>query len=83
MSSGASSFHSTLVNAYAGALISVSQTVGVDVVFLKSDITPGVNAPGSRVAALIGIIGAGVHSTVAVMADEKAFEGVADRKSVV
>ena len=46
MSSGASSFHSTLVNAYAGALISVSQTVGVDVVFLKSDITPGVNAPG-------------------------------------
>lgn len=75
MSSGASSFHSTLVNAYAGALISVSQTVGVDVVFLKSDITPGVNAPGSRVAALIGIVGAGVHSTVAVMADEKAFEG--------
>ena len=74
MSSGnTSSLLSTLVNAYASSLVSVSQTVGIEAVFLKSEIATGVNAPGSRVAALIGIVGSSVHSTAAVMADEKAF----------
>lgn len=73
-SSSGSALLSALVNAYAGALVSVSQTVGIAAEFLKTEITAGVNAPGSRVAALIGIIGAGVHSTAAVMADEAAFE---------
>jgi chemotaxis protein CheX len=74
MSSGGGSLLSTLVNAYTGALISVSQTVGLQVEFLKGEVAPGVNAPGSRVAALIGIIGSGVHSTASVMADLSAFE---------
>ena len=65
---------STLVNSYAGALVSVSQTVGIQAEFLKSEITTGVNAPGSRVAALIGIVGAAVHSTAALMADMPSFE---------
>ena len=72
-SSNASSLLSTLVNAYASSLISVSQTVGIEAVFLKSEIASGFNAPGSRVAALIGIVGSNVHSTASVMADEKAF----------
>jgi chemotaxis protein CheX len=74
MSSGGSSLLSTLVNSYTGALISVSQTVGIQAEFLKGEVTPGVNAPGSRVAALIGIVGSGVHSTASVMADLSAFE---------
>ncbi|MDR1915344.1 MAG: chemotaxis protein CheX [Synergistaceae bacterium] len=74
MSSNTANLLSTLVNSYTGALISVSQTVGLDAEFLKTEITPGVNAPGSRVAALIGIVGGSVHSTASLMADEKAFE---------
>ena len=64
---------STLVNAYTGALISVSRTVGIDAEFVKSEIRPGINAPGSRVAALIGIVGGSVHSTASLMADLPAF----------
>jgi chemotaxis protein CheX len=74
MSSDGSSLLSTLVNSYTGALISVSQTVGIHAEFLKGEVAVGVNAPGSRVAALIGIIGSGVHSTASVMADLSAFE---------
>lgn len=74
MSSDGSSLLSTLVNSYTGALISVSQTVGIQAEFLKGEVAVGVNAPGSRVAALIGIIGSGVHSTASVMADLSAFE---------
>jgi chemotaxis protein CheX len=74
MASNGSTLLSTLVNSYTGALISVSQTVGIQADFLKGEITPGVNAPGSRVAALIGIVGSGVHSTASVMADLIAFD---------
>ena len=74
MSSEATSLLSSLVNAYAGALVSVSQTVGIEAEFLKSQISAGVNAPGSAVAALIGIVGGSVHSTAALMADMPAFE---------
>jgi chemotaxis protein CheX len=73
-SSNANSLLSTLVNSYAGALVSVSQTVGIQAEFLKSEIATGVNAPGSRVAALIGIVGGAMHSTAALMADVTAFE---------
>ena len=65
---------SILVNAYTGALISVSRTVGIDADFVKNEITPGINAPGTRVAALIGIVGGSVHSTASLMADMAAFE---------
>lgn len=64
---------SALVNAYAGALVSVSKTVGVSIEFDKAGMAVGVNAPGSRVAALIGIVGAGVHGTAALMADQGGF----------
>jgi chemotaxis protein CheX len=73
-SMNASSLLSTLVNSYAGALVSVSQTVGIQAEFLKSEIATGVNAPGSRVAALIGIVGGVMHSTASLMADITAFE---------
>ncbi|ACZ18545.1 chemotaxis protein CheX [Thermanaerovibrio acidaminovorans] len=63
----------SLVNAYAGAFVSVSQMMGVEATFLKGEITPGVNAPGSRVAALIGVVGPSVHGTVALMADMAGF----------
>ena len=65
---------SILVNSYTGALISVSRTVGLDAEFIKSEIKPGFNAPGSRVAALIGIVGGAVHSTASLMTDMAAFE---------
>ncbi|MDR3331661.1 MAG: chemotaxis protein CheX [Synergistaceae bacterium] len=74
MSSNASTLLSTLVNSYAGALISVSQTVGIDAEFVKAEIAAGVKAPGSRVAALIGIVGGVVHSTAALMADMESFD---------
>ena len=69
-----SAFLSALVNAYASALVTVSKTVGIDAEFLKADTSVGINAPGSRVAALIGIVGAGAHGSAAVMADIGAFE---------
>jgi len=65
---------SILVNAYTGALISVSRTVGIEAEFVKAEIRPGINAPGSSVAALIGIVGGSVHSTASLMADINAFE---------
>lgn len=71
--SDCSNLFSTLVNAYAGALVSVSHTVGLEAEFLKGSIASGINAPGSRVAALIGIVGMGIHGTAAVMTDEAAF----------
>ncbi|MDR3280966.1 MAG: chemotaxis protein CheX [Synergistaceae bacterium] len=74
MATDAGNLLSTLVNSYTGALISVSQTVGIEAEFLKSEITPGINAPGSRVAALIGIVGGAVHSTASLMVDTTAFE---------
>lgn len=70
-----SAFLSALVNAYASALVTVSKTVGIEAEFLKADTSVGVNAPGSRVAALIGIVGAeGAHGSAAVMADIGAFQ---------
>jgi chemotaxis protein CheX len=74
MAAAKSSLLPTLVNSYAGALLSVSQTVGIQVEFLKAQVKPGVNAPGGRVAALIGIVGPGVHSTASVITDMAAFE---------
>jgi chemotaxis protein CheX len=74
MAADAGNLLSTLVNSYAGALISVSQTVGIEAEFLKTEIAPGINAPGSRVAALIGLVGGSVHSTAALMVDIPAFE---------
>lgn len=70
---GGNAILSALVNAYASALVNVSHTVGIEAEFLKGSIAVGINAPGSRAAALIGIVGTGVHGTAAVMADEAAF----------
>ena len=74
MASDTGNLLSILVNSYTGALISVSRTVGLDADFVKSEITQGINAPGSRVAALIGIVGGTVHSTASLMTDMEAFE---------
>jgi chemotaxis protein CheX len=74
MATDASALLSTLVNSYTGSLINVSNTVGIAAEFLKSDIAPGINAPGSRVAALIGIVGGSMHSTASLMTDMPAFE---------
>jgi chemotaxis protein CheX len=74
MATDASAFLSTLVNSYTGSLITVSNTVGITAEFLKSEIAQGINAPGSRVAALIGIVGGSLHSTASLMADMLAFE---------
>jgi chemotaxis protein CheX len=73
MATDAGNLLSTLVNAYTGALINISQTVGIEVEFLKSEITPGINAPDSKVAALIGIVGF-IHSTATLMVDMQAFD---------
>ncbi|MDR1133396.1 MAG: chemotaxis protein CheX [Synergistaceae bacterium] len=74
MATDASAFLSILVNSYTGSLITVSNTVGITAEFLKSEIAQGINAPGSRVAALIGIVGGSMHSTASLMADMQAFE---------
>jgi chemotaxis protein CheX len=65
---------SILVNSYMSALISVSDGVGIAAHFVKPEVTPGVNAPGSRVAAFIGIIGGRARCNAALMADMKSFE---------
>jgi chemotaxis protein CheX len=63
-----------LVNSYVGALISVSNGVGISAEFVKNEMATGMKAPGSRAAAFIGIVGAPSHCTVALMADMPAFE---------
>lgn len=73
-STNATTLLSALVNSYAGALVSVSQTVGIQAEFLKAETCPGVNAPGSQVAALISIVGGPAHSTASLMADMPAFD---------
>ncbi|QTX32777.1 chemotaxis protein CheX [Aminithiophilus ramosus] len=64
---------SKLVNSFGAALLSVGQSVGLSVRLDKGAIGPGVNAPGSRAAALIGFVGAGLQGTVAIMIDEAGF----------
>lgn len=73
-STNATTLLSALVNSYAGALVSVSQTVGIQAEFLKAETTSGINAPGSQVAALISIVGGPAHSTASLMADMPAFD---------
>ncbi|OPZ58350.1 MAG: CheY-P phosphatase CheX [Synergistetes bacterium ADurb.Bin520] len=64
---------SKFVNANGAALVSVSSTLGVKAELQKSHIAQGVNTPGSRVAAVVGIVGGGVHGTSSIMADEGGF----------
>jgi chemotaxis protein CheX len=73
MATDAGSFLATLVNSYTGALINVSDTVGIKAEFLKSEVSAGINVPGSRVAALISIVGKDLHSTASLMVDLPAF----------
>jgi hypothetical protein len=40
---------SKFVNSFGAGLVSVSQTLGVTVSLVKTQVTQGVNAPGSRV----------------------------------
>jgi chemotaxis protein CheX len=65
---------STLVNSYLDALITVSDGVGLTAEFVKSEVAPGVHAPGSRVAAFIGIVGGVARCTASLMADMASFE---------
>ena len=65
---------SILVNSYMSALISVSEEAGISAEFVKPEVAPGVNAPGSRVAAFIGIVGGKPQCNAALMADIKSFE---------
>ena len=74
MSPNKTTMPSNLVNSYVGALISVSDNVGITAVFVKSEMAPGVKAARSRVAAFIGIVGGSPRCTVSLMADIASFE---------
>jgi len=65
---------SSLVNSYINALITVSGGVGLAAEFVKQDMASGVKAPGSRVAAFIGIVGGTARCTVSLMADIPSFD---------
>jgi chemotaxis protein CheX len=65
---------SDLVNAYMGALITVSEGVGITANFLKSEMAAGIKAAGSRVAAFIAIVGGSANFTATLMADMPGFE---------
>jgi chemotaxis protein CheX len=65
---------SPLVNSYVGALISVSDDVGITAVFVKPEMASGIKAPKSKVAAFIGIVGGSPRCTVSLMADMVSFE---------
>lgn len=62
-----------LVNSFGEALVSVSQSLGVSVTIDKANVKPGVNAPGSRLAASVGFVTSDVQGTVAVMINEDSF----------
>ena len=78
MSSDQAAILSTLANSYASALISVSKTVGINAEFTKSEMTNGINEPGSNVAILIGLTGSEVRGSVALMTDLLSFEAYVD-----
>ncbi|MDR1886240.1 MAG: chemotaxis protein CheX [Synergistaceae bacterium] len=65
---------SILVNSYMSALVTVSESVGLTAEFVKPEMAPGVKAPGSRVAAFIGIVGGIARCTASLMADMDSFE---------
>ncbi|HPT65366.1 MAG: chemotaxis protein CheX [Acetomicrobium sp.] len=65
-----------IVNSFAGALVSVCKSMGVDITLDKLAITSDVSVAGSRVAALIGFVTTAVKGTVAVMADETSFNRI-------
>lgn len=63
----------TLVNSFGEALVSVSQSLGISVAIDKANVKPGVNAPGSRLAASIGFVAPRAQGTVTVMINEDGF----------
>ncbi|GHV50811.1 chemotaxis protein CheX [Synergistales bacterium] len=74
MSDAKTTLPSILVNAYINSVITVSEGVGIGASFIKPAISSGVQAPGSRVAAFIGIVGGTTRITISLMADLQGFE---------
>jgi len=71
----------TLVNTFGSSLMSVSGEMGVELALAKSEIAQGVNVKGSRLAALIGIVGGGVQGTAVIMLDEGGFNATVSAMS--
>ncbi|WP_029165641.1 chemotaxis protein CheX [Aminiphilus circumscriptus] len=63
----------SLVNAFGVSMIKISEKVGVSLTFNKGGVCLGINAPGSRVAALLSLYGEGAHGTITFFLSEKAF----------
>jgi len=62
-----------IVNGFAGALVSVCKSMGLEITLDKEAITSDVNVGGSRAAALVGFVTTTVKGTVAIMVDDDGF----------
>ncbi|MCF7936442.1 MAG: chemotaxis protein CheX [Synergistales bacterium] len=62
------------VNAFGGGVKEVSASLGVQAELQKKGIRQGVEVTGSRVAALVGVVGGEIHGTAAIMLDQQGFE---------
>lgn len=71
----------SLVKAFGASTVNVAKSFGLGLKIDKSKVSSGVNAPGSCAAALIGVIGGGVHGTVGIMADRKSFSSMVSTMS--
>lgn len=68
------------VNAFGGAFIGVGGECGLSVGLRKGDVSAGVKADGSCIAALVGIVGA-VRGSVVVLMDRSGFDAAVSSMS--
>lgn len=66
----------SLVKAFGASTVNVAKSFGLGLKIDKDRISSGVNAPNSCSAALIGVIGGGVHGTVVIMTDRESFSSM-------
>ncbi|WP_213698837.1 chemotaxis protein CheX [Acetomicrobium sp.] len=72
---------SVVVNGFAGALVSVCKSMGVDITLDKASITSQVSVSGCRAAALVGFVASKARGTVAIMVDEASFNEIVSAMS--
>ncbi len=66
----------SLVHAFGASTVGVAKSMGLTLKIDKNNVKPGINAPGSCAAAMIGVIGGGVHGMVVIMTNRPAFSGM-------
>lgn len=71
----------SLVQAFGTSTVGVARTMGLTLKIDGNNVKPGINASGSCAAAMIGVIGGGVHGMVVIMTNQEAFSSMVSTMS--